>query len=353
MRLLEGKMELTFLDEKDFDRFRRFEKDYSENGNARYSNYTTTEAYRSFLNQLKKDATGIDLEPEREMQIAYWLRDESDELLGAIRFRPKLSDALYMEGGHVGYDVRPSARNRGLATRMLSLMLEKARRLGYERLLLMCGFDNAASGRVMAKCGGSLESIVFSRSEGKFVKRFWIHTGFTCDERNGLSGTRCFLKETKEEDLELLRSLWADGRVMRWVGFPRGIPYSFSEMREWLDFQKKRGNRHFSVFSSEEVFCGEVFYAVDTKHRRAGLDIKIRPEYQGKGIASEALNRLIDLCFKNEPLVREVWTEPSSENTAARKLYERCALHPKERPADMEAGESYWALEWERWQPRV
>jgi predicted acetyltransferase len=353
IRVLEGEMELTFIDEIDFDRFCRFEKDYSENGNARYSDYTTAEAYRSFLNQLKKDATGLDLGPEREMQIAYWLRDESDELLGAIRFRPKLSDALYADGGHVGYDVRPSVRNKGIATRMLSLMIEKARRLGYERLLLMCAFDNAASGRVMAKCGGILESIVFSRSEGKFVRRFWVPTGLDLAERNGISCTTCFLKETKEEDFESLRSLWADGRVMRWVGFPRGIPYSSSEMREWLDTQKKRGNRHFSVFSSEEVFCGEVFYAPDLVHRRAGLDIKIRPEYQGKGIAVEAFRRLIDFCFKNEPLVREVWTEPSSENMAARGLYEKCGLLPKERPLDMEPGESYWTLEWERWQPQV
>ena len=346
-------MELSVLKETDYERFCRFEKEYSENGNDRYSKYTTPESYRSFLDRLEKDAKGIALGPDRAMQIAWWLRDEADELLGAIRFRPKLNDDLYREAGHVGYDVRPSARKRGVATQMLLLVLNKAKRLGYERLLLTCLFENRASGKVIEKCGGQLDAIVFSKAKGKFMKTFWVPTGIDLTGPNGLSVKNCFLKETKEEDLECLRSLWGDGRVMQWVGFPRGILYSSSEMREWLDSLKKRACRHFSVYSSENVFCGEVYYEIDSEHRRAGLDIKLRPEYHGKGYAVEALALLIDFCYKNEPIVREVWAEPSSENTAARKLYERSGLLPKERPADMEAGESYWALEWERWQPRV
>ena len=346
-------MELSLLDEADFERFCRFEKEYSESGIDRYAPYTTPETFRTFLDRLKKDAKGIALGPDRAMQIAWWLRDESGELLGALRFRPKLNDDLYKEAGHVGYDVRPSARNRGFATVMLSLIRDKAKRLGYEHLILSCSTENFASAKVIEKCGGQLDSIVFSTAKGQHLKRFRVPTGLDLTGQNRLRGTRCFLKETGEEDLESLRSLWADGRVMQWVGFPHGLPYRSSEMREWLDSQKKRECRHFSVYSSENAFCGEVFYAPDPEHRRAGLDIKLRPEYHGKGIAAEALGWLIDFCYKNEPLVREVWTEPSPENIAARKLYERCGLHPKERPGDMETGESYWALEWERWQPRL
>jgi len=346
-------MELSVLNETDYERFCRFEKEYSENGNVRYSKYVTPETFRSFLDRLVKDAKGIALEPDRAMQIAWWLRDGADELLGAIRFRPKLDDGLYREAGHVGYDVRPSARNRGIATQMLLLVLDKAKRLGYERLILTCNTENDASSKVIEKCGGQLDSIVFSSAKGHYLKRFRVPTGIDLNGKNGLSGTRCFLKETNEEDLECLRSLWADGRVMQWVGFPKGLAYRSSEMKEWLGSLKKRACRHFSVYSLEHVFCGEVYYAIDSLHRRAGLDIKLRPEFQGKGFAADALSTLIDFCYKNEPSVREVWTEPSSENNSACKLYQKCGLLPKERPADMEAGESYWALEWERWQPRV
>ncbi|HQC38488.1 MAG TPA: hypothetical protein PLF98_09300, partial [Thermotogota bacterium] len=67
-------MELSVLNETDYERFCRFEKEYSENGNDRYSKYVTPETFRSFLDRLVKDAKGIALEPDRAMQIAWWLR---------------------------------------------------------------------------------------------------------------------------------------------------------------------------------------------------------------------------------------------------------------------------------------
>ncbi len=186
-------MELSLLNETDYERFCRFEKEYSDDGNDRYSKYTTPATFRFFLNRMEKDAKGIAMEPGRVMQIAYWLRDESAELLGAIRFRPKIGDDFYEERGHVGYDVRPSARKRGVATRMLSLILDKAKRSGYERLLLTCLFENRASGKVIEKCGGLLDAIVFSKAKGKFMKTFWVPTGIDLTGPNGLSGKKCFL----------------------------------------------------------------------------------------------------------------------------------------------------------------
>jgi RimJ/RimL family protein N-acetyltransferase len=88
---------------------------------------------------------------------------------------------------------------------------------------------------------------------------------------------------------------------------------------------------------------------VDKIHKRAGLDIKFRPEAQGQGLATDALKILIRFVFETEPDVEEVWTEPSEENIAARRLYERCGLKPMSRPPDMEQGPSYWVLQREDW----
>ena len=41
------------------------------------------------------------------------------------------------------------------------------------------------------------------------------------------------IKETTEGDLENVRSLWADGDVMRYVGFPDGLHQSAEKMRGW------------------------------------------------------------------------------------------------------------------------
>ena len=59
-------------------------------------------------------------------------------------------------------------------------------------------------------------------------------------------------------------------------------------------------------------------------------------------------NRII-LRETTEADVDEVWTEPRPDNAAALKLYQRCGLRPKTRPADMKPDRSYWALERVRW----
>ena len=56
---------------------------------------------------------------------------------------------------------------------MLELLLEKARALGMDRLLVTCDRDNPASARVIEKCGGVLENEV-TLDDGRVKKRYWI-----------------------------------------------------------------------------------------------------------------------------------------------------------------------------------
>jgi predicted acetyltransferase len=60
-------------------------------------------------------------------------------------------------GGHIGYDVRPSARRRGHATAMLRAALPVGRSLGIESALVTCDVDNVASRKVIGRNGGLLE----------------------------------------------------------------------------------------------------------------------------------------------------------------------------------------------------
>ncbi len=156
-------------------------------------------------------------------------------------------------------------------------------------------------------------------------------------------GTRVTVRATGEGDLADLMGLWNDGRVMKWVGFPDGLGYDSEKIHAWYERICSNAERHhFVVHAGEVGFCGEVYFAVDRAHRRAGLDIKFRPEAQGKGLATDALTTLIDLVFDAEPEVDAVWTEPSEENAAARRLYDRCGLAPAPRPSDIGDSPSYW-----------
>jgi putative acetyltransferase len=156
---------------------------------------------------------------------------------------------------------------------------------------------------------------------------------------------------TRPEDLPALVQLWNDGRVMHWVGFPAGLGYDLEKATRWLErLNANPHRRHFIARTRQAWFCGELYYAVDPEHRRAGLDIKFRPEAQGGRRAFAALGGLIRYVFEHEPEVDAVWTEPSPLNLAARTVYWGCGMHETDRPADMEPDQPYWELTRSAWQ---
>jgi predicted acetyltransferase len=98
----------------------------------------------------------------------WWVAGE--EYLGRITIRHRLTSGLREWGGHIGYDVRPSARRRGHATAMLAAALPVSRALGIDPALLTCDEDNIASRKVIEANGGVLED----KRGGKL--RFWVPT---------------------------------------------------------------------------------------------------------------------------------------------------------------------------------
>jgi predicted acetyltransferase len=100
-----------------------------------------------------------------------FLVDEG-RILGVSNLRHWLTPHLLEHGGHVGYSVRPSERNRGHATRLLRDAARRARRVGIERLLVACDAGNVASARVIEKCGGVLENEV--PTDDAPIRRYWI-----------------------------------------------------------------------------------------------------------------------------------------------------------------------------------
>ncbi|NRQ38991.1 GNAT family N-acetyltransferase, partial [Nonomuraea sp. NN258] len=70
----------------------------------------------------------------------WWI--DGTEFLGRLAIRHRLTPALEEAGGHIGYDVRPSARRRGHATAMLRAALPVAYRLGIDPALLTCDPSN-------------------------------------------------------------------------------------------------------------------------------------------------------------------------------------------------------------------
>jgi len=99
----------------------------------------------------------------------WWV--EGETYLARIAIRHELTPSLLEQGGHIGYDVRPSARRRGHATAMLHAALPLASRLGIGSALVTCDHDNVGSRKVIEACGGRFED----RRADKL--RYWVPTG--------------------------------------------------------------------------------------------------------------------------------------------------------------------------------
>lgn len=97
---------------------------------------------------------------------------DDDQLIGMINVRYRLNDSLLNIGGHIGYSVRKSERNKGYATEMLSLALKEYINLGIDRILITCDKDNIASAKTIINNGGILENEVQDGDE--VVQRYWI-----------------------------------------------------------------------------------------------------------------------------------------------------------------------------------
>ena len=110
--------------------------------------------------------------PEGRVPATYWWLVDDDAYLGTIALRHRLNDFLLDAGGHIGYGVRPSARRRGLAGWAVARVLERARAMGLERVLITCSDDNVASARTIERNGGVLEDV--RDTELGRTRRYWV-----------------------------------------------------------------------------------------------------------------------------------------------------------------------------------
>jgi predicted acetyltransferase len=104
---------------------------------------------------------------------ATWLLADVDgAVVGRSSIRFELNDHLLVQGGHIGYAVRPPYRRRGHATEILRQSVVVARASGVGRVLVTCDDDNLGSRKAIEANGGVLENVV--DIDGVPLRRYWI-----------------------------------------------------------------------------------------------------------------------------------------------------------------------------------
>ena len=87
-------------------------------------------------------------------QTSYWLY-EDDKPMGYGRIRHCLNEKLAETGGHIGYAIRCTEREKGYGNKLLSLLLEECKKLNIQKVQIAANTDNIASNKIILKHGGA------------------------------------------------------------------------------------------------------------------------------------------------------------------------------------------------------
>lgn len=130
----------------------------NENGFINTVNGMTFEEYKKWLILSNDMSRGIGLEDWQVPSNTYWLFVEGHPV-GRGNLRHFLTDKLRAEGGHVGYAIRQSERNKGYGTVLLKMIIEEARKMNIEKVLLTVRNGNTNSIKVALNNNGKIEKV--------------------------------------------------------------------------------------------------------------------------------------------------------------------------------------------------
>jgi predicted acetyltransferase len=134
------------------------------------------DGYAGFYGLLSRMKAGGYPRPDIVPMDSYFIESRG-QILGEVYIRHRLNPHLEQIGGHIGYKVRPSARNRGVATAALRLALPELAAIGVYRALVTCNTTNEASARVIERCAG--QRIDDAQIGDRIERRYWIDTGLS------------------------------------------------------------------------------------------------------------------------------------------------------------------------------
>lgn len=158
------------------EKFTYMVRDYNDNNENIFSSdyFRINFNFENYIQDLRDLASGIELPEGYVPSTEWWLINSSSDILGTVRLRHELGERNFEEGGHIGYDISPRYRRKGYGKVILKLVLEKAKELGLEKVLITCDFDNIGSKRIIESNGGKLENKIVSKETGKELLRYWI-----------------------------------------------------------------------------------------------------------------------------------------------------------------------------------
>jgi [ribosomal protein S5]-alanine N-acetyltransferase len=140
-----------------------------------------------------------------------------------------------------------------------------------------------------------------------------------------LNSKRLFLRRVENDDLELLKKLFCDPEMMRYLGRAWTLDFVTETMLEWHN-EWGKNNYYYGVLvrkdTSEAV--GIAGFTENTIPEEAGIEFTwfIVPEQQKKGYATEVTQAILAYAFEQTKMDR-VLAETHPENIASKRVLEK------------------------------
>ena len=131
---------------------------YNSNINGSGSLHRYTDNYEAWLEKIEEDRTRKKTEEKVPAETYFPIRERDNKIVGMVNIRLILNEKLKQSGGHIGYGIRPTERQKGYNRINLYLALEVLQKNGVEEAMLSCYKDNLASSKTMIALGAKLKN---------------------------------------------------------------------------------------------------------------------------------------------------------------------------------------------------
>jgi len=132
--------------------------------------------YTGWLKKLGDDRNQITNEERVPAETFFLTRLSDNKIIGMINIRLDLNERQRTSGGHIGYGIRPSERQKGYNKINLFLGLLKCQEHGLKMVMLDCEKENLGSSKTIQALCGKLEKEYYDGQEHHcIVQKYWIN----------------------------------------------------------------------------------------------------------------------------------------------------------------------------------
>ena len=152
-----------------------YEYDSEIHGSGALDRYLKTSTYEEWIEKVLADIDIANIPQSKVPALTYfYIREEDNKIVGMINIRLALNEFLKREGGHIGYCIRPTERQKHYATYMLNDALKVCDILGIKEVILTCDKSNIASAGVIKNCNGELVAEFYSETFKEEIQKYII-----------------------------------------------------------------------------------------------------------------------------------------------------------------------------------